>query len=398
MLPFQRSPRRPAASLAAASTATLLALAACRDARPATPASAHTQAPITAARQAADARTFSGRVPRLGRADHPRDTLRLARLFGDSLDFASIAAIEPVEDQLLVADRMMSQHVALVDLGTGTVRARAGGHGEGPGEFRDPAAFILESASPLRAWLYDFQNRRMSLVAAGAAGGLAVRDSRPLNVGESLETPVRLGTRLLANGLFPDYTLLVMDSAGQPRERIVADPPFPAAIIPHVAGRRMLNRSYLGAAPSGERFALAYQWASRVDVFAADGSRMGSIQGPRPTSARYEVRDGRFFWDPQGEMAYTAVRATDRYIYALFCGCREADDRDQRSQRVHVFRWNGDFVDEIQLDRRVTAFAVPNDDSVLYAAVTEPHPAVGEWRLPETLRRGAVAARARPGR
>lgn len=273
------------------------------------------------------------------------------------------------------------------------MRARAGGHGEGPREFRDPASFIVESSSPLRAWLYDFQNRRLSRVGGGAEGELAVQESRALDVGESLERPVRLGGRMIANGLFPDYTLLVMDSAGRPLERIAADPPFPSGRMPHVVGRRLLNRSYLDAAPSGRRLALAYQWASRVDVFAGDGSRLGSIQGPRQTTARYAVRNGRFFWEPQGEMAYTAVRGTERYIYALFCGCREADDPDQRSRRVHVFRWNGDFVAELELDRRVTAFAVSKDDSVLYAAVSEPHPAVGEWRLPAAIRDGAADER-----
>lgn len=117
---------------------------------------------------------------------------------------------------------------------------------------------------------------------------------------------------------------------------------------------------------------------------------MGSIRGPRPTTAKYRISsDDRFFWDPQGQMAYTGIQATSRYVYAMFCGCREADDPDQRSQRVHVFRWNGDFVSEIQLDRRVTAFAVSPDDSFLYGSITEPHPAVGEWRLPAALRLGA---------
>lgn len=356
------------------------------------PLAAHADAPITPVRRAPEAETFSGRVPRLAPAQQPRDTLRLNRLLGDSLAFASVAAIELVGERLLVADAMMSKHLALVDLATGTVRSRAGGHGQGPAEFRDASSFIIESASPLRAWTYDFQNRRLSLVTAGATDDLAIRESRPMNVGESLERPVRAGPRLLANGLFTDYTLLVMDSTGRPIGRIAADPPFPAGTIPHPVGRRLLNRSYLDAAPSGRRLALAYQWTSRIDVFNQDGARIGSTRGPRPAAARYRVRDNRFFWDPQGEMAYTAIRATDRYIYALFCGCREADDPDQRSQRVHVFRWNGDFVSELQLDRRVTAFTVSHDDSVLYAFVTEPHPAIGEWRLPVALQPGRVAA------
>jgi hypothetical protein len=364
---------------------------ACSDARTPPPTTAHEQGPIVQARQNPDARTFSGRVPRLG-PEKPRDTMQLHRVLGDSLDFASISAIQPLGNRMLVADAMMSKHVALLDLGTGAVLKRAGGDGEGPGEFRSPAWFFAEPAAPTQVWLYDFSNRRRTLVATGSGDDLKVRESKPMDVGASLERPIRLGTRIVANGLFTDYTLLVMDSTGTPRERIVADQPFPATRIAHAVGRRLLNRSYMDAAPSGERVALAYQWESRIDVFGPDGRRVGSVPGPRPTEAKYQVRDKRFFWDPQGEMAYTDVRATDRYIYALFCGCKEADDSDQRSQRVHVFRWNGDFVTELQLDRRVTVFAVPNDDSVLYAAVSEPYPAVGEWRLPSFLAAGRDGA------
>lgn len=107
----------------AALIAVSAALTGCADARPAPPVAAHARAPLTPVRAAPDARTFSGRVPRLGRADQPRDTLRLSRVLGDSLAFASITALEPVGSQLLVADRMMSKHVALVDL---SHRRRAG--------------------------------------------------------------------------------------------------------------------------------------------------------------------------------------------------------------------------------------------------------------------------------
>ncbi|HLM66692.1 MAG TPA: BF3164 family lipoprotein [Longimicrobium sp.] len=334
--------------------------------------------------------SFRGRVPRLAATAQPEDTLRLNRLFGDSVAFASISGIQPLGRHLFVTDRLMSKHLALIDLRTGAVKGRAGKHGEGPNEFRDPGAFMVQSVSPPRSWVYDFQNRRLSLLAASEDGALEIEQSRPFNVGESIEQPLRIGERYVANGLFPDFTLLVLDSTAQPVQRIEADPPFPARTMPHVVGRRLLNRSYLTAHPGGERLALAYQWASRLDFFSADGSRLGSVHGPRPTAAKYSVSgENRFFWDPEGQMAYTGIQATGRYVYAAFCGCRETDDRDQRSQRVHVFRWNGDFVSEIQLDRRMTAFAVSPDDAFLYGSVTEPHPAVAEWKLPAALQGAA---------
>lgn len=343
--------------------------------------------PVSHAETVGTAGSFTGRVPRLGSGTEPADTLVLNRLFGDSVAFASISSIQPIGQQLLVTDRLMSKHLALIDLHTGSVLARAGSHGQGPNEFRDPGAFIVESVSPPRAWVYDFQNRRLSLLSADTRRGLMIEESRPFNAGVSIEQPFRIGDTYIANGLFPDYTLLVVDSTGNPMRRIVADQPFPARTMPHAIGRRLLNRSYLTAHPDGQRLALAYQWASRIDFFTTDGRHLGSVQGPRTTAAKYRISsDDRFLWDPQGQMAYTGIQATDRYVYAMFCGCREADDRDQRSQRVHVFRWNGDFVSEIQLDRRVTAFAVSPDDAVLYGSITEPHPAVGEWRLPASLR------------
>jgi hypothetical protein len=345
---------------------------------------------ITRAEASAHAGDFSGRVPRLSGEEQPRDTLALHRLFGDSLAFAAISGIQPVGGRLFITDRLMSKHLALIDVRTGSVQARAGNHGEGPNEFRDPGAFMVQSASPPRTWVYDFQNRRLSLLSAGAGGKLSIEESRPFNVGESIEQPLRSGAQFIANGLFTDYTLLVLDSAAKPVRRIDAGQPYPARTMPHTAGRRLLNRSYLAADPGRSRLALAYQWASRIDFFSADGSHSGSAEGPRSTTPKYRITDNRFFWDPQGEMAYTGVQATDSYVYAMFCGCREADDPDQRSQRVHVFRWDGDFVAELQLDRKVTAFAVSPDDAFLYAAVTEPHPAVAEWRLPPALRSGGA--------
>jgi hypothetical protein len=280
----------------------------------------------------------------------------------------------------------MSKHLALVDLGSGAILSRTGRDGEGPGEFRDPGTFLAQEGSPNSTWVYDFQNRRLALISIREGRELVVEAGRPFDAGASIEQPIRSGTRVLANGLFPDYTLVVLDSTGKPQQRIAADQPFPPSRISHAVGRRLLNRSYLAADPTGQRLALAYQWASRIDFFSGDGSRRGSVAGPRQTEARYTIRGTRYFWDPEGAMAYTALRATDNFVYALFCGCREADDPDQRSQRLHVFRWNGDFVREIQLDRKVTAFAVTPDDSLLYAAVTEPHTAIGEWALPRDTR------------
>lgn len=340
---------------------------------------------------------FSGRVPRLSPRDQPRDTLRMGRSFGDSTSFALINAVEVVGRRLVVADQRMTKHIAVIDRESGRIEAHVGGHGKGPREFLNPNWFRVESESPARVWAYDFQNRRETLLKLDEPEASIVGDVRRLEAGQALDRPIRAQGRILSSGLFVDYTLLQMDTLGKPLARLVSDPPFKERHMPVRAGRRILNRGFLDADPAGRRLAMAYQWTSRIDFFTADGTRLGSVQGPRPTTPRYRHRDNLFFYDEAAEMAYTSLRATDRYVYALFCGTDGKTKAPQLGNRVHVFRWNGDFVAELQLDQPVLEFAVSDDDRTLYASTVDPYPVVGEWRLPAELAAGATNAVALAG-
>jgi hypothetical protein len=354
------------------------------------------ESPFRAVDDARGAR-FSGRVPSLSPREQPRDTLRMGRSFGDSTSFALINAVEVVGGRLVVADQQMSKHIVVIDRESCRIEASVGGHGRGPREFLNPSWFRVESVSPARVWAYDFQNRRETLLRLDEPEASMVGDVRRLEAGQALERPIRAGGRILSSGLFVDYTLLQMDTLGKPLARLVSDPPFKERHMPVRAGRRILNRGFLDADPAGRRLAMAYQWTSRIDFFTADGTRLGSVQGPRRTTPRYRHRDNLFFYDKAAEMAYVSLRATDRYVYALFCGIDAKQNVPQLGNRVHVFRWNGDFVAELQLDQPVVEFAVSGDDRTLYATTVDPYPVVGEWRLPAELAAGASSAVALAG-
>jgi len=307
----------------------------------------------------------------------------MGRLFGDSLSFARISSLRVLRNWMLVTDGLMSRHLAIVNLRSGRLEWQVGRHGQGPGEFLGPFWSIPASDEPPAAWVYDFRNRRLTRLPLDQPGRAAEWESRPLDVGVSLTQMIHNSRGLLAAGFFPDYTLLQMDSAGKPLRRIVADPPFSPRDIGHRDGRRLLNHNYLSYRPAGDRVALAYQFRSRIDFFTAEGDRYGSVEGPRQTRPSWTVRGARFGWNDENEMAFWGVHSTDRYVYALFCGCRA--DEDRMPSRVQVFRWNGDFVTELSLDRPVLEFTVSPDDALLYAAVETPWPAVGEFRLPRYL-------------
>jgi hypothetical protein len=88
--------------------------------------------------------------------------------------------------------------------------------------------------------------------------------------------------------------------------------------------------------------------------------------------------------------------ATDRYVYALFCGCKPG--QGSLPAMLHVYDWNGNFVAEFAFDQEVTALDVSDDDQVIYATYEQPYPGLGEWRLPSRTQTGFASAAASAAR
>src|SRR5688572_24165755 len=97
----------------------------------------------------------------LRRRDQPGDTLRLIRSFGGTEDFSGITGVALVGKHLVVVDRFMSPHLAVIDLGSGLIVHRLGRDGQGPGEFRVPIAAAHRGGESGLLWIYDHSNRRM---------------------------------------------------------------------------------------------------------------------------------------------------------------------------------------------------------------------------------------------
>ena len=336
-----------------------------------------------AAAMVTGAAAFSGKVPRLTDEPPVAHATGMVREFGDSATAGLLTAVRPIGRYLIAIDRFTSPHVLVFDRATGALLDRFGRDGQGPGEFRDPSTIFVISHDPAEFWIYDFDNVRATHVAVDAAGKAHVRSEVRLNPGHALETPIWLGGQIVANGLFSGFSLLVMDGEGNPQKRIDADAPH-AAELGHLQGALQANRSFIATSPRRDRFALAYQFASRLDFFTAGLERYGTVAGPRPTQIRYRTVGNRFHWEDGNEVAYWGIDATDQYVFAAFCGCPVVTG-EELPQRLHVFRWNGDFVGEVALERPLAAFSVSPDGSRLYGAFLEPYPAIGEWALPSAF-------------
>ncbi len=308
--------------------------------------------------------------------------LAMSEAYGDSLSFGLVSLVLSVGSRLLVADAFTDPHLAEIDLNTGEVTRRFGRRGSGPTEFRDPDWGLVESIDPPHVWIYDFQNRRFSLVDLDRHPNPII-DEFSLRAPMPVENPLIVGDEIISTGLFPDHTLTIFSKEGVPLRNLAANPPFDATRLPHAVGRSHMNRTFMAFHPERDRLALAYQFDNRIDFFTTEGSRYGSTRGPTETTPQFRIEGNRFF-DDGNEMAYGPARGTNTFVYVMFCGCKDMDNPD--IDRIHIFGWDGVFVGEIRLDHPIVSFTVSPDDRFLFGAIQDPYPAVGKWRLPEELR------------
>jgi hypothetical protein len=332
-------------------------------------------APFTHEVAARDTGFAVHRTETLGAEQPPSDTLRVQRLLGDSLAFARVVKLYHRPGRLLVLDGLLSYHLALVELGDGTVR-HFGRDGDGPGEFRVPFSASFTDQRSSEVWIYDFQLNRFSLLdlsgteptlrrTTGGPGGIRLLD------------PVFSGD-VVSNVLAPKGTLAV-GGREEPQSLRVIDlgTPFDPVLHPSPLARRLLSRTVMSASPDGTSVAIAYQFANRLEIAARDGRHLASARGPREGNPSYRLEGGRFFWNDDNVSLYTGATASEHHVYLLYCGCRFADE--QRMTRVHVFDWKGRFVRELAFDRPVGALAVSADDSALFGFVEDTHPSIAEW-------------------
>ncbi|MFL5541604.1 MAG: BF3164 family lipoprotein, partial [Longimicrobiaceae bacterium] len=321
---------------------------------------------------------------------------------GDTSGFGRITRIVDLGDRLLVLDALMDPHLSVVDVASGRLVEHFGRNGEGPKEFRAPYwAFRGDGANDV--WVYDYANARLTLVDLAAEVDHRISRTISLPVGATLESPTWFGDTLVSNGIFSDYSLMVIDGRGTPVRRITSDPPFHYRQLQHWVGLRQLNRTFLAHDPARRRMVLAYQWDDRLDFFGADGALLGTARGPRSTRPSYHLQNGKFFWNDDTEMAYCDVTASDAYVFALYAGPAPDTPHVHRPSKVHVFTWKGEFVAELALDRPVWAISVGRDGRTLYAPfdTNEGHYLIGVWQVPPSVipvRNGASTRVAWAGR
>ncbi|MCG8468303.1 MAG: TolB-like 6-bladed beta-propeller domain-containing protein [Gemmatimonadetes bacterium] len=285
----------------------------------------------------------------------------------------------------------MDPKLTVFDLSSGAPLYRFGHDGQGPGEFRYVVGIRGLPGQPAAARVYDTLNRRINWIEFpedGGKVGATVRRELPFRLDVYIESLTEFGEGYLSSGFWgPSFSLLELDSAGVGRSRRWTPPAVSRGELDHEDGLRHVNKNHLAVHPDGSRAMLLYQEVNHVVAVDLSEGRYRAFRGPRETTPAFEVRPEGFGFLPEHVQSYFGADATEQYVYGLFCGCEWGDPevRQTLPTTVHVFRWDGTFVTELQLDRGAITIEVQADDSRLWAFVPEPVPRVGEWLLPPDL-------------
>ena len=333
----------------------------------------------------------------------------MGRTFGGDEDFGVAWDFRWLdEDRLIVVDMWAPPYFKILSRSAGRVTHAFGPEGEGPGELQHPTSVFVSETRPGVIEVHDFPNQRLNLYGAEVGVAPPWLGDMPFRLDVGLRGVLPYRDSYVGIGLFTDYTLMVVDSAGGAVERLITDPPFDPAktdVPPGVAS--LLGDTVFDG--HGGRVAVAYRFEPYVDLVDLDARTYRRVIGPEPAPTRFQVRDGALYLDDDNVGAYQDVDVTDRLVFAMFSGMTYAETMEQIRERpddpfqsiLHVFDWRGRYLAEIDTERDIGYMEVSPDHRFLWTGHEDPIPRVAEWPLPpiipliERLDRGEPASNLR---
>ena len=113
------------------------------------------------------------------------------------------------------------------------------------------------------------------------------------------------------------------------------------------------------------RVAICTNYAGIIQIYDCTKSDAILIKEHSLFLANYEENAGQFAPTPKTRWGYLSLDSNDNYIFALYSGLHQAGNYAEagavlRSNRIHVFDWNGNPVCQLLLDRKVKMICVDN--------------------------------------
>ena len=301
---------------------------------------------------------------------------------GDSIKDPVVFGVAPTG--VVVADYAGDVKAHFLDTESGQYLGQIGRTGSGPCEFRGFDAVLVGAASS-DLGLYDLTARSITWVSPkwilmGPKGQYECTRRAAithLDAPATTISPVLVSDSVIvAGGFYRGGRLAVFDRDGSLRRMVGRLPGqginAPASVIQHAFQAR------LAVAPDRSRIVVASRHASILEIFGSDGKLHRTVHGPILVEPIFRVAGTRerlvFAQGDSTRFGYVSVAATDDRIFALFSGHAnfETPRRANLGATVHVFDWNGQFLEVLSLRGESARIAVSVDGASLFAASDDP--------------------------
>ena len=126
---------------------------------------------------------------------------------------------------------------------------------------------------------------------------------------------------------------------------------------------------------------ITYVNLPQIEIFNLKNKKWNRISGPDKFTPKLKsAKSGVVSFVGNQKIAYTDVKVSDKFIYALYNGKSEKGIKGEHSNRVFVFDFEGVLIKEYVLDKGLASFDVYND-SCIYGVNIEMIPALLKFKL-----------------
>lgn len=309
-------------------------------------------------------------------------------LVGRSGNLALPYAIAVVGRFLAVGDNADTM-LALFDRMSGERVAAAGRRGAGPGELEGVWTLqgLVADSGTNRIWVFDADQNRVVEYGVSNSGALKFtgRQVESQLPGKTLSFYWVSDTIIVAVGYFSQGRFFIADSTGRPTVALGAIP-YASATFPALAAQQALQPT-AAVRPGGRAVAIAARYAGRIDIYDTRTGELHTADVPIPFEPDLKLlRNDKIpvlFQGPDTRFGYVSIAATSSRIYALFSGrTRTAfPHRANFGSQVHVFDWNGKFLNSIELGLDALQIAIDPAGTTMYVVSHDPEPSVVVYDL-----------------